>query len=884
MKKLSLLIVFMLTFGMIQFSFAATDGPYPDVPESHINSEAIQYLTDEGVIEGYPDGDYKPANDINRAEFTKIVMGPLMDDMSKGNCFPDVTDQWFAPYVCEAKDRGVIEGYPDGNFKPANEINFSEASKIVANAYGVDLGESSADPERWYKEFVTALEEVNAIPLSVEFFDENITRDEMAEMIYRLDAEEDEKGTRTYDEIIGEGFVTVDSCAELQDHYDYYEYNDYYYYRDDMVFDMVEAEEGVMAPAEAPAPTSGMDADMSKMSTSEKGGGGGADEYSTTNVQVEGVDEADIIKNDGKYIYLIKGDSVRIVEAYPAENLEEIVSFQLGDEDEDFYPTEMYVDEDTMVVIGSTSRTVEPLDDASDEYFYPYYISRSKVFVVDISDRAKPSVTRDVEFDGNYNTSRRIGDTLYMVLIDYPHYYYRSPADLMPLMRDSKVGEDELVAGCTDVRILPKPQEFNFLITAAIPLNDLDKPVDREIIAGDAGNVFASLNNLYVSATDWSGGYYKNYWEQDSALYKFELGDGTVEFKAKGRVPGTILNQFSMDEHEGNFRVATTENEYEMGSEITNNLYIFDEDLELLGDLENIAPGEKIYSVRFMGDRAYMVTFKRVDPLFVIDVSDPTDPEILGELKIPGYSTYLHPYDENHLLGFGVDVDEDMVNEEDDFVYYDAVQGMKIGMFDVTDVNHPEELYTETIGDRGTYSELLDNHKALLFDKEKELLAFPVTVYEMPDEENCADYTYSDCPELTCIPVCVPSSCSYDNGITVCTTDCDGENSCISENYQYPEPVFDGAYVYNVTVEDGFELKGTITHYGEDEMTELEEQGWTNWEKGIKRMLYMGEVLYSVSYDVVKANDLNDLDELNMVELAGDVYDIYRGFDWKVMM
>jgi hypothetical protein len=206
---------------------------------------------------------------------------------------------------------------------------------------------------------------------------------------------------------------------------------------------------------------------------------------------------------------------------------------------------------------------------------------------------------------------------------------------------------------------------------------------------------------------------------------------------------------------------------------------------------------------------------------------------------------------------------------------------MKMGLFDVTDVNHPVEMYKEVIGDRGTYSELLDNHKALLFDKEKELLAFPITVYEMPDEASCTDHSYSDCPEQDCRAICVPSSCTYDNGITVCTTDCDGPDSCLPYTYVYPEPVFDGAYVYNLNLEDGFELLGTITHYDENDMEELEDMGYTNWNKTVKRIIYIGENLYSVSYDVVMANAMDDLEELNMIELAGDVFDIFYGSDWE---
>ncbi len=879
MKKVSLFLALIMTIGFVQTGFAQ-ETAFPDVDAENTAYDAIMYLKDAGVLEGYPDGTYKPGDEINRAEFTKIVMGPIITDMTKKNCFPDVGEDWFAPYVCEAKEKGIIGGYPDGTFKPADPINFSEAVKIITNAYGIGVdagGDTSA--ERWYAPYVSKMAGVNAIPLTVEYFDENVTRDEMAEMIYRLDADVDDKATRTYDEIYGQGFVQVESCSQLQERYDLYNYQDMYYYADDVVmFD--QAEEGAVQPEAAPSTPAATDGD-SKSSEVVRTGGGGAEDYSTTNIQVEGVDEADVIKNDGRYIYLIKGETVRIVDAYPAESMEEIISFSLGETDESFTPSEMYVDEDTLVVVGSVYKNVTFEPETTDKFFYPsyYYSTRTKVYVVDITDRAKPAVQRSVEFDGGYNTSRRIGDTLYMVMTDYPYNYY-GDREIMPLMYDSEKGEEEPVAGCTDVRILPKPESFNFLITAAVPLKDLTKAVDREVIAGDAQNVYASTGNLFVTATDWGGGYYREYNTYDSAVYKFALGNGTVTFKSQGKVPGTILNQFSMDEKDGKFRVATTTNEYVMGSEMENNLYILDESLNPLGEIEGIAPGEKIYSVRFLGDRAYMVTFDRIDPLFVIDVADPANPKILGELKIPGYSTYLHPYDENHLMGFGRDVDMENEMNTEDFVYYEAVQGMKIGMFDVTDVAHPKEMFTEVIGDQNTYSELLDNHKALLFDKEKELLAFPITVFEIEDTASCTDFTYATCP-TDCRKICAPSSCTYDNGITVCSTDCDGADSCVPYDYTYPNPVFDGAYVYNVNLTDGFTLRGKITHYNAEDETNLTTNNYTNWEKTVKRLLYMGETLYSVSYDVVKANNLTDLTEIKMIELAGDVYDVYYGSFWE---
>lgn len=175
---------------------------------------------------------------------------------------------------------------------------------------------------------------------------------------------------------------------------------------------------------------------------------------------------------------------------------------------------------------------------------------------------------------------------------------------------------------------------------------------------------------------------------------------------AKGTVPGTIVNQFSMDEYDGNFRIATTKNN-------VSGVYILSESMHRLGSVNNIARGEQIKSVRFEGNRGYIVTFRNTDPLFVVDLSKARAPKILGELKITGYSTYLHPYDENHVIGFGYSGNSWGTNGR-----------LKVALFDITDVNNPKQKFVEEIEDNS--SDLLDNHKALLFSKDKNLIAFPV--------------------------------------------------------------------------------------------------------------------------------------------------------------
>lgn len=257
-----------------------------------------------------------------------------------------------------------------------------------------------------------------------------------------------------------------------------------------------------------------------------------------------------------------------------------------------------------------------------------------------------------------------------------------------------------------------------------------------------------------------------------------------------------------------------------------NNIYVLDKKLALTGKLEGIAPGEKIYSVRFMGDRAYMVTFKKVDPLFVIDLKEPKAPKILGALKIPGYSDYLHPYDENHVIGFGKDTIEAMDSTRN-FAWY---QGMKIALFDVTDVTHPVEQFKEIIGDRGTDSELLQNHRALLFSREKNVLAFPVTVMTVKPEEKAKKQAANDFPA-------------------------------------YGEFTFQGAYVYSLDLKNGFQLRKTITHLDPDVALKAG-YDWYNSNDNIQRILYIGDALYTVSPGKIKAFDLETLAPKGELDLA----------------
>ena len=367
-------------------------------------------------------------------------------------------------------------------------------------------------------------------------------------MIWRIKADVTSHATRTYDEIQAEKLVSGYSCSDLQERYQSAQTS---YYDEGLMY------RDVMPVMEQAAPAGAADSETKATSA------GASTDYSTTNIQVEGVDEADIIKNDGKFIYIVKGSTVRIVEAYPADNLKELVTLTLGDENESFTPQELFVYNEQMVVIGSVYNTYpEVIDSATTTTskmiapdYYPYWNNqRSKVFILDIKDRTKPAVTRWVEFDGSYTTSRRIGETMYLILnknMYFPPIYRPlvdsttastsetvKPENLIPQMEDSSKAAAEPMSACENIYIVPKTRDTNYIIAAAVPLSDLTKDVKRSVVVGNSQNVYSSLNNLYVASTDWSGPYWKEGGYNTTALYKFELGESSIAYKTTGSVPG----------------------------------------------------------------------------------------------------------------------------------------------------------------------------------------------------------------------------------------------------------------------------------------------------------------------------------------------------------
>jgi uncharacterized secreted protein with C-terminal beta-propeller domain len=551
----------------------------------------------------------------------------------------------------------------------------------------------------------------------------------------------------------------------------------------------------------------------------------GSVDFSETNIQVEGVDEPDVVKTDGTYLYIIAGQRVFIVLAYPVENARVLSEIAFND---GVYPENLFVNGNRLVVFGTSYRDVSEGDDV---YYGWYGRSTAVIQIYDIADPMEPQQVREIEADGSYFDARMIGDYIYVIVSEYTYTIFRGVTDSDYSIDIPEITINDVTQEIPAKQIyyvdIPEPPDTMTHVLSVNVLDDTEEVTQKSFLIGSAQTMYVSQDNIYVVYTHYA---YNNVialersWssQQMTLIHRVSIDNGEVSYAAQGEVPGHILNQFSMDEHNGYFRIATTV--WNDGSK--NNLYILDMDLSRVSEIENIAPGETIYSARFMGDKAYLVTFKKIDPFFTIDLSDPEHPQILGELKIPGYSDYLHPFDENHIIGIGKDTVEpqDEWSWGRDFAWY---QGIKIALFDVSDFENPTELDKIIIGDRGTDSPALRDHKAFLFDRTKELLVIPVSVYEIDE-------------------------------------DIKQQNDGYTGNI-YGEFVFQGAYVYKLSLENGFEYQGRITH--RDENSDTNSWYWRS-SSSITRTLYIENVLYTISQNMVKMNNLDTLTELNSLELA----------------
>ncbi len=538
-------------------------------------------------------------------------------------------------------------------------------------------------------------------------------------------------------------------------------------------------------------------------------------DHSTTNVQVQGVDEADIVKNDGRYIYVISGGKLAIVDAYPGEKAKILSETPVNGT-----PVEIFLSGDRLVVFSSGESSYPVMYNTAGMVAPRYVMPSSHAYVYSLGDRTDPELVREITFPGTYYDSRMIADQVYVITNE--NVYYGMGDIPMPEVKDG--------AGMTiDPRVSYFDVPFDSYTFSTI--SSFSMTNDRSLSAGSyllgyTSTLYVSQDNIYmafqkpvvtravpmVGKDTVASSVIRQPSEEVTGIYKFAIRDGQIQFSAGGEVPGHLLNQFSMDESGGNLRVATTVQEYgSSGSYEYNNVFVLDPGMKTVGSLKYIAPGEKIYSTRFLGDRLYMVTFKRIDPLFVIDLSDPTNPGILGKLKIPGYSDYLHPYDATHIIGIGK---ETGTNDWGGV----STSGLKLALFDVSDVNHPTEVDHVEIGDAGSDSEALRDHKAFLFSKEKDLLVIPVrAVQKVLLKGDYAPYT---------------------------------------------QKIWQGAYVFSVSPSKGFTLRGKVTHSDDDSSGYY----WGS-QDAVKRSLYIGDVLYTLSSDEIIATSLTTMNPIREIPL-----------------
>jgi len=414
---------------------------------------------------------------------------------------------------------------------------------------------------------------------------------------------------------------------------------------------------------------------------------------STTNVQVAGVDEADLVKSDDEYIYLIANYSVLILKAYPPDAAAVLSKITFNGT----YPVGIFIDStsDRLAVLGSRYMFENIFLPGS--YYPSFFVDiKTSANIYDISDKTKPRSLTNFTISGSYFNSRMIGNYVYFV-VSQPAYIIYDTIILPKIYFNNKFREIK----ATEIYYTNSSDDY-YLYTTIVALNiknTQEEPLTKTIMMGGASTMYVSLNNIYITFPEWNG---------QTSIYRIRIENTTINPEAKGSVPGHEINQFSMDEYNGYFRIATTTWTNE------NNLYVLNMNLSIAGSLENFAPpGETMDSTRFIGNRCYLSTSTpRKDPFFVIDVENATQPKILGNLSIPGFTRYLHPYDESHVIGIGRDADGKV----------------KISLFDVSNVSVPIEIGNYTVQGDWSDTKVFVEHKSFLFDKNKDLLVIPLSV------------------------------------------------------------------------------------------------------------------------------------------------------------
>jgi uncharacterized secreted protein with C-terminal beta-propeller domain len=590
----------------------------------------------------------------------------------------------------------------------------------------------------------------------------------------------------------------------------------------------------VLATNSLPETDGGRSGDDSADGSAE-GSANGSAAHSDTNVQEAGVDEADVVKTDGQHLFIASGNGFQIVSL--AEGLTEVAAEQVAG------PVDaLYLYDDLLVVLyGAFPGGVEPwpvidLPPGGRLFGMPYWIPvevKQGVAIFDISAPAAPIHLKTTEFDGYLVSSRLVGGKLHLVqqfLPDLPplnFWYDGSSSDFETALADNRAAIAEMtldqliphyreVAGLDEAAAseapVVAPADFycptskngggSITTVVTIDLDAPDLPFTSVGLVADAHIVYASTESLYTASHKY---FYEREISEETTLYKFDLTGEQVRFVGGGVIPGWILNQFSLGEYEGVLRVATTTGHAGgWGSQSHSQVYCLQntgDTLETIGKIEDLAPGEQIYAARFMGKRGFVVTFVSIDPLFSLDLSDPTNPQVVGELKVPGYSDYVHPFGEDHLITIGKDA---LPGEDDSMAWY---QGVQLSIFDISDLSAPALLHKEILGDRGSSSEAAHNHKAFTFWPQKSLLALPIDLFE-----------HAEPP---------------------------------ADPWTYGTWTFKGLYVYRLSTQTGFELLGRIS----TQPDEGDGMPMPSWTRGV----FVEERVLAVTEDAVRSADVDQI-------------------------
>jgi inhibitor of cysteine peptidase len=444
--------------------------------------------------------------------------------------------------------------------------------------------------------------------------------------------------------------------------------------------------------------------------------------YTGTNVQVQGVDEPDRVKTDGAHLFVSTQDSVALIDAYPPNSTAILSTLA--------FPNNAVLGLETttnrlMVIVQTNSGA-----------------GGVELLLYDTTNLASPELMQNVTVTGNYVAARMADGYVYAV-IQQPSYTFNGQGNAsaaMPTISQAGV-QTELSPSSVFYTNNTAQISYYTMIPSISMSTGREKVVS--VLTGPSATVYVSTSNIYVAYTDYldlydvdgvpgnafSGGVITPQLvaqSQNSTILRASYANGTVTAAMAGVVPGTVLNQFSMDEYNGYFRIATSRFATINGVATTSDdVYVLDQNMSLVSSLKNIAPGENIYAVRFAGDVGYVVTYQQIDPLFVISFKDVARPVILSALKVMGYSDYLQPLAEGYLLGVGK---ESVQASSGNFSYY---LGLKVSLYKVGLNGTSTQVAKLDIGDRGTDSPVLSNHLAFTYDPTTNITVIPLTLYQV---------------------------------------------------------------------------------------------------------------------------------------------------------